>query len=82
MATTFNGKTINFDPHDWKGMRELCNRANEFKVPWSGTNEDGEHIMISVNEDNITVETFQKNGWLRENVYWVDNFIVEELFHK
>lgn len=80
--TNFDGKTINFDPHDWKGMKELTERADEFDVPWDGINDEGERVMISINKDNITTETFQKNGWLRENVYWVDEFIVEELFRR
>lgn len=79
--TTFDGKEIIIDPHDYDGMIELMKRHKEFDVPWSGMNEDGEHIQISVNEDNITVETFQNNGWTRENIYWKD-FTTEELFHR
>lgn len=82
MSTTFDGKQINFDPHDWKGIRELCKRHNEFKVPWAGKNEEGEHIMISVNADNITVETFQSNGWTRTNVYYPEDCAIEELYSR
>lgn len=46
-----------------------------------GKNEEGETVAISVNKDNITVETYQKNGWVRENIYWEDRN-VEELYHK
>lgn len=79
--TTFDGKTINFDPHDTKGNLALMDRANEFEMPCFGKNENGEHVMISVNTENITVETFQDNGWTRENIYHrsLDN---EELLHK
>lgn len=80
--TGFNGKEISFDPHDWKGMKELCKRHEEFTVPCVGENEDGEHVWISVNKDNITVQTFQHNGWIRENVYWINDFTVEELFSR
>lgn len=79
--TTFDGKEIIIDPYDYNGMLKLMKRHNEFDVPWSGKNEDGEHIQISVNEDNITVETFQNNGWTRENIYWKD-YTTEELYHK
>ena len=82
MATTFDGKQINFDPHDWKGIAELCKRHAEFDVPWSGENDEGEHVMISVNEDNITVDTFQSNGWMRQNVYYPKDYTVEELYKK
>lgn len=79
--TTFDGKEIVIDPYDYNGMIKLMDRADEFDVPWAGKNEDGEHIQISVNKDNITVETFQHNGWTRENIYWRD-VRTEELYHR
>lgn len=79
--TTFNGKEIVIDPYDYAGMLDLMKRHNEFDVPWDGKNKDGEHIQISVNKDNITVETFQNNGWTRENIYWND-YTTEELYHR
>ena len=82
MATTFDGKQINFDPHDWKGIAELCERHAEFDVPWSGKTDEGEHVMISVNEDNITVDTFQSNGRMRQNIYYPEERTVEELYKK
>ena len=81
MATILEGTSLSFDPHDIKGNLELMDRANEFKMPFFGSNEDGERVIISVNTENITVETFQDNGWTRENIYHrsLDN---EELFHR
>lgn len=76
-----NVKQIKFDPHDWKGMHELMDHADEFDSAYFGHNEDGERISISINKDNITVMTFQSNGWARENIYHRD-FDVEELYHK
>ena len=79
--TTFDGKEIIIDPYDYKGMIELMDRTDEFDTPWLGRNENGEHVHISVNKDNITVETFQNNGWIRENIYWRD-VRTEELYHR
>ena len=81
--TTFNGKTLQIDPNDFKGMEALMERANEpqFEMPWSGINDEGEHTLTSVNNDNITVQTFQNNGWMRENIYWKDGTF-EELFSR
>lgn len=77
-----NGKKeISFDSSDWKGMMKLMERADEFDQPWVGENSEGERVLISVNHNNITTQTFQSNGWARENVYWND-FTIEELFHK
>lgn len=79
--TTYEGKTINFDPCDWKGMIALMARADEFKEPCFGNNAEGERVAISVNKDNITVETFQNNGWVRQNTYWND-CTTEETFSR
>lgn len=77
-----NGKkTINFDSKDWKGIVELMKKADEFTEPCVGENSEGERVLISVNHDNITVQTFQNNGWLRENIYWND-CTIEELYHR
>lgn len=81
MATYSDGKQINIDPHDWKGMKELTKKHEEFPYACFGVNEDGEQVLISVNKDNITTETFQSNGWVRENIYHVNDYTVEELFH-
>lgn len=81
MATTYDGTTINFDSTDWRGMVKLMDRAYEFDSMCDGENAEGERVLISVNRDNITVQTFQDNGWMRENIYWRD-CTVEELFHR
>ncbi len=83
MATLLNKEKnrIEFDPHDWKGMHDLMDRHKEFTSQYFGENEEGERVSISVNKDNITVVTFQSNGWTRENIYHRD-YDVEELYHK
>ena len=59
--TFLNEKThqIEFDPHDFKGMRELMARHEEFPCACLGHNDEGEAVLISINKDNITVETYQ-----------------------
>lgn len=79
--TYFDGKQIFFDPTDIWGMIALMDRADEFDAPWAGKNENGEHFQISINKNNITVETFQHNNWIRENIYYRDGSS-EELFKR
>lgn len=81
MATTYDGKTINFDSSDLKGMVALMDRANEFSSAVFGKNTDGETVMISVNKDNVTYEVFQDNGWAEEHIYYRDG-TAENLIHK
>lgn len=64
--------TININPNDLNSMIELMDKYNTTKCMLSGTNELGEHITVSIFKDNIVVVTYQKNGWVRENVYWRD----------
>lgn len=42
-----------------------------------GTNEDGETVIVTIDKENATVQTIQKNGWTRVNVYWKDGTIEE-----
>lgn len=39
------------------------------KQAFSGINEDGEAILISIAKDSIVIKTNQSNGWVRVNYY-------------
>lgn len=71
--------TININPNDLSFMIGLMDKYNTTKYMLSGTNELGEHITVSIFKDKIVVVTYQKNGWVRENVYWRDG-TCEEMF--
>ena len=67
---------------DWGNveyLKMLMNKYGSTKFPFSGKNENGEDIQISIFEDRIILVTYQENGWVRENWYWEDG-TVEELF--
>lgn len=74
-------KDMVVNPKDYKGMLELMKHHSEFDLPLNGTNEDGEHVIISINEHNITIQTCQSNDWLRTNIYY-DDGTSEELYEK
>lgn len=57
------------DPTDAEGMCRIMDEFCDEPGPFSGTDEEGNPVLISVNKDNITVQTFQKNDWIRTNVY-------------
>lgn len=69
------------NPNDFVGMCELMDKYGDESYPFCGTDEYGNNVLISVNPDNITVNTFQENGWVRTNIYnrYGDN---EELYEK
>ena len=46
-----------------------------------GKSAEGESVTTSIWPDYIIVDTLQKNGWTRRNVYWRDGD-TEELFSK
>lgn len=73
--------SLKFDPSDWEGMYRLMDRADEFDTMLVGKeNSTGNDVWISINPDNITVNTIQSNGWMRINTYYrgeSDDFIGE-----
>lgn len=81
MATIFNNDTIFIDPKDYKGIIKLMDRADEFDSALIGKNKDDERVLLSINNDNVTTQTFQSNNWCRENIYW-RNGCTEELYYK
>ena len=68
--TTYDGAKLIIDPNDYEGMISLIERANEFPMPWSGKNNDGEETIVSINEDNITVRSSEQ--WLGSKKYLLE----------
>ena len=67
---------------NWYDLDHLCELMDEYgdsEFPFSGENENGETILISIFPDKIVLETFQDNGWTRINHYHRDGMI-EELY--
>lgn len=54
---------------DVKTRRKLMELYGDSQTAYSGVNEDGEDVMVSIASNSIVVSTFQKNGWLRKNFY-------------
>lgn len=76
-----NNLEFKFDSTDYDGMLKLMKEYGDSDVPFDGTNEYGETVMISICKDSIHVKTFQDNGWIRINVYdFSDDYVIEELF--
>ena len=46
-----------------------------------GKDEDGEIVILSIDEQSADVTTLQANGWHRTNVYWKDG-TQEEMYSK
>ena len=51
-------------------MDELGSETDD--TLYSGVNEGGETLHISIYPDKISVRVFQGNGWLRRSVYHRD----------
>ncbi len=70
---------IHIDPSDLKGLEALMDQYGDSQSMVLGTNENGEDVAISIFHDKIITETYQANGWIRQNVYHRDSSR-EELF--
>lgn len=73
-----NELTQNFG--DINVRRELMKLYGESRTAYSGTNEDGEDVLVSIAPDSIVVSTFQSNGWVRKNYYGKDGLPEGETF--
>ena len=70
---------IYVDSNKYEKLIELMDDYKMYHDRAWGHNKDGEQVSISVNKDNVVVETFQNNGWLRQDWYWRDG-TQEEVF--
>ncbi|WP_417342055.1 hypothetical protein [Evtepia gabavorous] len=61
--------TFTLDPTDYNGLLGIMRDYGDSQFPFFGENEEGEDVEIHVCKDSITVVTYQKNGWVRRNVY-------------
>lgn len=66
-----------FDP-SVDSVRDVIDQCRETDV-WtgSGTNENGEDILIDVTDTFVVVTTFQNNHWIRVNTYYIDGTVDE-----
>ena len=66
-------KNIKLNTDDRESMIALMDElGSETDTIYSGVNESGETLHISVFPDKISVLVFQGNGWLRRSVYHRD----------
>ena len=62
------------------GRKLLMERYGGSRFPYSGVNEDGEQVLVSINPDSIIINTFQTNGWVRVNYYDAEGYAEGESF--
>ena len=66
-------KNIKLDTDDRESIVALMDElGSETDTFYSGVNESGETLHISIFPDKISVLVFQGNGWLRRSVYHRD----------
>ena len=63
-------RDIKLDTDDRESLVALMDElGSETDTLYSGVNESGETLHISIFPDKINVLVFQGNGWLRRSVY-------------
>ena len=60
----------------------MMEEFGDSETSFSGVNENGENILISISKDSITVCTCQINGWIRTNTYDAYGFLESESYEK
>lgn len=72
---------IEEDFHNTTYLQQFIKKWSKSDVPFAGRNDLGEHVLVSVNEDNVDVATIQKNNVMRHNTYWLDGTSEEWFEH-
>ena len=72
-------KYVDINSDVYAALIELMDHEKDYPTVLIGENVNGEDTFIDIERDCIEVETHQKNGWIRRNVYWRD-MTVEELY--
>ena len=67
MKTIPNELTANFD--DISCRKKLIELYGDSTTMYSGTNQDGEDVYVSISKTGIVTRTNQSNGWVRVNYY-------------
>ena len=60
--------------------RTLMKEFGESQTAYSGVNEDGEDVLLSIYSDHVIVFTNQHNGWVRVNYYDADGYAEGETY--
>lgn len=71
--------TFTFDPTDFDAMRQLMDEHGNSDTMFLGVNTELEDTTISILPEKIVYVTYQRNGWVRKNIYWHDG-TREEMF--
>ena len=72
-----NEITIDFD--NSASLLQVMNTYGHIGHDIFGMNSNGESMVIAIHSDKIIANTYQRNGWVRQNVYHRDGE-TEELF--
>lgn len=63
-----------------KVRKQLMAEYGDSEMPFSGVNENGEYVLISIHNDKIIVRTNQSNGWVRIDHYDSDGHYEAEMY--
>jgi len=63
-----------------EGRRFMIREYGESKSMYSGNNELGERVYLSIAPNGMVLKTEQDNGWLRVNYYDENGFSTGETF--
>lgn len=75
--TRLNELMKNITPENLKAaMREFGDVNDSF----SGTNENGEEVIVGIAKDSVCITTYQSNGWVRKNFYNADGYFEGETY--
>lgn len=78
---------INFDSTSWSSINDTIQKINAFGEMQVGETDKKETIVFDIVKDEegndcLVTDVFQKNGYIRRNIYNPDTLTVQEIYTK
>lgn len=70
-------QSIDLDFRNHSYLKAFIEAHKDEKFPLTGTNENGETVIVSAAQDNVDVAICQANGHMMHHTYWLDGEVEE-----
>lgn len=61
--------TLQIDFGDPNSIVDAMKKFGDSRSPYSGSNDEGETILVHIGPTDLILETFQSNGWVRKDFF-------------
>ena len=70
-------KSIDLDFRNPSYLKAFIEMHKDEQFPLTGTNENGENVIVSAVDKSVDVAIYQNNGHIVHHTYWIDGEVEE-----